>query len=440
MAKKIRKPGNEAITKLTDLEIRRLIAARAPVLIADGAAAGGVGGLTFALSASGTAAWRLRYRHAGKPRVLTLGRYPDLSIADARERARRERARIQEGIDVAAERHAKLRDAKMAKTVHEIAEDYMAKRFADLSVSTIKQRSHHIEKLILPKIGSMPVQSVRPQDIVHLLETLSEKKTANVVEVTATTLNEIFKHAQARRAVAVNPCFGIRASAITGKPPAPRQRLKLTQDELRAVLAALPSIGDWNALAVKILLATCVRINELAKAEWKDVDLNAGLWTITDEASKTRRGFTVPLVPTVVAWFRELEVLACGSRFVLPARTRQRAKSYGGDWHFEQRAVNAMLHKLCDQLGAKVRRFTPHDLRSTARSYLSDFGVAPIVAERCLNHKLAGLLAIYDQHDYLEERRAALTTWTRFLQACETGQEWRRDENVIPIHGARNAA
>ncbi len=420
------------INKLDDADLRRWKAEAKPLAKPDG------GGLVFTVSASGTAAWRLRYRHAGRPRVLTMGRYPDLTLAAARERARRERAKIQEGIDVAAERHAKLRDAKMAKTVREVAEDYIAKRFPHLAESTVKQRRHHIEDLILPRIGGRAVKDVTPQDIVHLLELLSERKTANVVEVTTTALNEIFKHAQARRTIAANPCTGISPAAITGKPPAPRQRLKLTQTELRVVLPELESIGEWNALAVKILLATCVRINELARAQWKDVDLTAGTWTVPDEHSKTRAGFVVPLVPAVVDWFTRLQVLACGSTYVLPARTSQRARKNGGDWHFDQRAVNAMLHKLCDRLGARVRRFTPHDLRSTARSYLSDFGVAPIVAERCLNHRLSGMLEIYDQHDYFEERRAALTIWADFLRACESGQEWRR-ENVIHIRGFRTA-
>lgn len=424
----------QEINKLTDRELRAWVAAGKPMMAADG------GGLTFTLSASGTAAWRLRYRHAGHPRVLTLGRYPDLPLSAARERARAERAKIQQGIDVAAERQFKRREAKTAKTVRELAADYMAKRFPHLAATTVKQRRHHIEDLILPRIGGRAIKDVGPQDIVHLLETLAEKKTANVVEVTATALNEIFKHAQARRAIATNPCFGISPASITGKPPAPRQRLKLTQAELRAALPALEGIGEWNALAVKILLATCVRINELTRAEWKDVDLERALWTVPDETSKTRSGFVVPLVPAVVAWFQRLQVLACGSAYVLPARSTKRARKNGGDWHCEQRAVNAMLHKLCDSLGERVRRFTPHDLRSTARSYLSDFGVAPIVAERCLNHRLPGMLGIYDQHDYLEERRAALTTWTAFLQACETGQEWRREENVIPIRAALGAA
>jgi integrase len=97
----------------------------------------------------------------------------------------------------------------------------------------------------------------------------------------------------------------------------------------------------------------------------------------------------------------------------------RRRLNHGGEVYFEQRALNSMLHKLCDKLGEKVRRFTPHDLRSTARSHLAALGVHVIVAERCLNHSLGGLIAVYDQHYYISERRAALGLWTDFILACE---------------------
>ena len=122
------------------------------------------------------------------------------------------------------------------------------------------------------------------------------------------------------------------------------------------------------------------------------------------------RAFTIPLCPAVVGWFQELKTYAFGSAFVLPARQARRTARLGGDAPMNQLALNAMLHKLCVKLGNKVRRFTPHDLRSTARSHLAALGVSVIVAERCLNHSLGGLLSIYDQHDYLAERRAALET------------------------------
>ena len=99
---------------------------------------------------------------------------------------------------------------------------------------------------------------------------------------------------------------------------------------------------------------------------------------------------------------------------------------------FEQRALNSMLHKLCDAHPDSFRRFTPHDLRSTARSHLAALGISIIIAERCLNHALGGLVAIYDQHDYLDERRKALETWSAYLDARERGEPLQT-KNVVQL-------
>lgn len=416
--------------KLTDVQIRNWIKAGDPTAKADG------DGLTFTLSAKGTAAWVLRYRFGGKARELTLGRYPDITLAKARELAAESRVHIQQGRDVAREKQKATIERAAAKTLRELAADYMSKAFPHLAANTIKQRRHHIEGVILPKLGSLPAREVMTADVVALVEAVG-KKSVNVAELVFTAVSEIFKHGLARHVVTANPCAGISVSAICGKPEPKRQRLKLTEDELRVILPALPGIGAENALAVKIQLATCVRLGELAKAEWAHVDFDRAEWFVPDQNSKTGRGFTIPLPPAVVGWFRELEPFACGSRFVLPARQVRRTRNHGGEVHFEQRAMNAMLHKLCEKLGDKVRRFTPHDLRSTARSHLAALGVNILVAERCLNHSLGGLIAIYDQHDYMTERRAALELWTDFILACEAGRAWLpQGDNVIPLRKA----
>ena len=416
--------------KLTDVQIRNWIKAGDPVAKADG------DGLTFTLSAKGTAAWVLRYRFGGKARELTIGRYPDISLSKARELAAEARVQIQQGRDVAREKQKATIERAAAKTLRELAADYMSKAFPHLAANTIKQRRHHIEGVILPKLGSLPAREVMTADVVALVEAVG-KKSVNVAELVFTAVSEIFKHGLARHVVTANPCAGISVSAICGKPEPKRQRLKLTEDELRVILPALPGIGAENAIAVKIQLATCVRLGELAKAEWAHVDFDRAEWFVPDQNSKTGRGFTIPLPPAVVGWFRELEPFACGSRFVLPARQVRRTRNHGGEVHFEQRAMNAMLHKLCEKLGDKVRRFTPHDLRSTARSHLAALGVNILVAERCLNHSLGGLIAIYDQHDYMTERRAALELWTDFILACEAGRAWLpQGDNVIPLRKA----
>ena len=423
------------VEKISDIQIRRWLKAGNPVAKADG------NGLTFTLSAGGTAAWVLRYRFGGKPRELTIGRYGDKSLAQARDDARKARSSIQDGIDVAREKRIAGIERAAAQSFRQLATDYMEKVFPDLAANTIKQRRHHIDNVILPKLGGLAARDVSTADVVALVESVG-KKSISVAELVFTAVSEIFKHGIARHVVTGNPCAMISVSAIVGKAEPKRLRLMFTESELRTILPALPSIGKQNALTTKILLATCVRIGELARAEWAHVDFERGLWFVPDANSKTGKGFTVPLIPAVAGWFKELQTFACGSPFVLPARQIRRKHNHGGDTHFEPRAMNAMLHKLCDRLEAEktpVRRFTPHDLRSTARSWLTSdtIGGSLIVAERCLNHALGGLLAVYDQHDYMTERRTALERWTDFILACEAGKEWAREtSNVIPLRQA----
>ncbi len=407
---------------LTDVQIRNWIKAGQAVAKADG------DGLTFTLSAKQTCAWVLRYRFGGKSREMTLGRYPDISLAKARHLATEARAKVLQGEDVAREKQKASIERAAAKTLRELATDYMEKAFPRLAASTIKQRRQHIVGVILPKLGNLAAREVTTADVVALMEAVG-KKSVNVAELVFTAMSEIFKHGIARHVVTSNPCAGITIAAICGKPEPTRQRLKLTEQELRAILPELPSTGAENALTVKVLLATCVRLGELARAQWEHVDFDRAEWFIPDENSKTGRGFTVPLSSPVVGWFKELQILACGSAYVLPARQSRRGES-----HFEQRALNAILSKFCVRMGDKVRRFTPHDLRSTARSHLAGMGVNVVVAERCLNHTLGGLLAVYDQHDYMTERRAALDIWADFIRACEAGREWApMSANVVPI-------
>ncbi len=414
--------------KLSDVQIRHWISAGQAITKAQGE----VPGLTFTMSVKQAGekcgSWILRYRFCGKSRELTIGRYPDFSIKRAKEDASEARMKIQKGIDVAREKQKGNIERANAKSLQQLANDYMEKTFPRLAANTIKQRQHHIKDVILPKLGGLAARDVNTSDVVSLIETVG-KGSKNVAELVFTAMSEIFKHGVARHVITTNPCAGITVSAICGQSEPKRKRLKLTEAELRIILPELHNIGKENSLTVKIQLATCVRLGEIAKAEWEHVDFRQKLWHIPDANSKTDKGFTVPMTPAVIEWFRELKIFSCGSRFVLPARQSRRMHNHGKEMHFDQRAINSMLHKLCDRLGEKVRRFTPHDLRSTARSHLAALGVNVIVAERCLNHSLGGLIAVYDKHDYLDERQSALEKWTALILACENGQEW----NVLSL-------
>lgn len=409
-------------SKITDVQIRHWLKAGKPLAKAQGE----VAGLTFTLSARGTAAWVLRYRLGGVQKEVTIGRYPEFSISEAKAEATKLRQQIQKGTDVARSKaQAKVTRAR-DQSFKALALDYETKVLPSLSEGTRKTRQHYIHAGLIPKLGQIPARDVNAADVVALVESAG-KGSYTTTRQLFLTLSAIFDHGIGKSVVSSNPTMGIKLAAVLGKAPETKARVMLDEGELRLMLPSLDAhLPQRSAIIVRLLLLTAVRINELMQAEWSNVDLDRAEWTIPAAHSKTGKGFVIPLPAPAVGLFHPLKELACGSRFVLPG--------VKPDSHLDANAVRWALARLREALPG-LRRFSPHDLRSTARSHLAALGVPIIVAERCLNHTLGGVVAIYDQHDYLDERRKALTTWAEFLSHCESGREWMPG-NVVRIRQA----
>lgn len=406
---------------LTPVQIQHWIRARQPIARTDG------DGLTFTLSAAGTATWVLRYQFGGRARELTLGNYPDISLPTARQLAREKRVEIDKGGDPAITKKQEKVRVRATWSVRELAVDYREKIVAALAESTQEARNADLDQVIIPKLGAMLVTSVTSADIVGLIA--DSGRTWTMCKRLRSTCNRLFAHALGKRLIHINPTVGIDLVSVIGQRPPVRRRLMLSETELRTLLPDIKSIGAENALAFRILLATCVRTIELVKAQWVNVDLEKGIWIVTEDTVKTRRGYVVPLCPTVVSWFRELKTCAGDSRWVLPARRGHRRARLGGDTHVGNSTLWAALTRRFKRGGLDIRRFTPHDTRSTAKSHMKAMGVSNEVSERALNHVLKGMEEIYDQYDYLPERQAALELWAAFLVACEQGLPW----TVVPL-------
>jgi integrase len=416
---------------LSDVQIKRWIAKGEPVAKSDG------DGLTFTLSQGGTAAWVLRYRAGGRRKELTLGNYPDLGLAAAREKARAHRVAVDEGRDPAAEKQEMKTRAMAAWTMRELVADYREKCLTDTSLArgTIKYRGYDLDNVVLPRLGSREVQRVTTTDIVSVL--IDIKRTWTITRRIKTTLAQVFDHAIALRIIPANPCAGIKLTALKGPRPPVRKRVMLSEEELRTLLPDIEIIGMENALAFRILLATCVRTSELVRARKSDIDLKRGVWWVPDENVKTRTGFLVPLTPTVIGWFRELVELSGGSEYLLPARQERRRRNVGGDTHVGHTTLWAAIQRAFDRKEIDIRRFTPHDTRSTAKGHMRNMGISREISEVALNHALKGMDAIYDVREEIPERREALEKWANFIVACEKGEPSPTPaSNVVPFRPA----
>ncbi|MBI4207416.1 MAG: integrase arm-type DNA-binding domain-containing protein [Betaproteobacteria bacterium] len=334
---------------IRDVQIRNWINAGKPLAKSDG------DGLTFTLSTSGTASWVLRYRLGGKQRELTLGRYPDVTIAAARKLATEKRVEVQQGVDVARKKQKAKLDTAREWTFKRLADDYLTKASEHLAALTIEGRRQQLRDYVHGRIGHLSAREVSPGDIVDIVERSGEKS-LHVARLVLIALREVFAHGVARHVVEGNPCAHIKANII-GAPPSRRARIMLTDVELIAMLAELPQIGRENELASKILLATCTRIGELTRTEWKRVNFERKEWTIPPEHSKNKKQFVIPLTEQAAGWFMELRGLAFDSGFVLPLRKRHHGR--GGDAAMEATSLNAALNRLHDKLGERFRRFTP---------------------------------------------------------------------------------
>lgn len=403
---------------LDDMQIRRWVADGKPIAKTDG------GGLTFTLSKAGTAAWVLRYMRDAKAKELTIGNYPDITLAAARKLASKRRVEIDSGLDPAAMKRTERLKSRAAWLVGALIDDYSVKNLTQerYAEDTIYYREWDFKKIIRPKLGPMEVRAVAPADIVFMLET-SRRSWATQKRI-LTSVSKLFDHAVGKQIIPVNPCAGIKLTAMLGPKPPVKKRVMLSERDLRTLLSGIDDIGAENALAFRVMLATCVRTVELVKARWEHIDFVAGTWFVPDESVKTRQGFLVPITPTVAAWFRRLQELSDGSEWVLPARSARRAGKCVG-----RTTLWAALTRAFERGDIDVQRFTPHDTRSTAKSHMRNLGVSREISEIALNHALKGMEGIYDVRDEIPERRAALELWAAFISACESGQPW----NVVPL-------
>ena len=385
---------------LSDLQLRHWIKAGTPLAKADG------NGLTFTLSTAGVAGWILRYRHGGRRRELTIGRYPDISLADARGIATIKRADIMQGRNPAADKQKAKATAAKDWTVRELVKDYRAKKLVSLAHSTQVSYGRHLKR-VEKKFGALTVREIEASDVVALIEASSLTwGESNMLLITTKCL---FTHACGKRLIDANPCHGIMLSALLGERPPKRRRLMLTREELNLLLNA--GMRRRNALTIRILLATAVRSAELYQARWEHVDLNQAQWHIPK--SKTGAAMGIPLAPIVVD-------------------ARQ-----GGDTHDSKDTIREAIGYWLDADKPAVRRFTPHDLRSTMKSHMRALGVPRDISEMCLNHKLSGVEGIYDRHTYFEARREALEKWVAILVARKTASDARRATHHLASAGLK---
>jgi integrase len=367
--------------RLTDVTIRNLKPDPVRREIPDA----GCAGLYLISQPSGARSWALRYRFNGKPTKLTLGQWPVVTLAAAREAATAAQHALEQGNNPArAKADAKVKaDAAKADTVTAVCENYLRREGGKLR--TLDQRISILRRLIYPVLGDKPIASIKRSEIVATLDKIEDHNGPRAADVALGVLRRILHWHEQRTDEFRSPIIrgmGNRQDSVEHR----RTRI-LSDDEIRAVWQATEDNTRFSAL-VRFLLLTSARRNEAAAMKWDEVDAS-GIWTLPARRSKTKTEITRPLSKAALA------ILA------------EQPRIDGCDFVFSSTGIGPFRScpngKLKLDAASNVTGWRLHDLRRTARSLLSRAGVDADVAERCLGHAMPGIRATYDRHQYLGE-------------------------------------
>lgn len=407
--------------KLTALEVERAHRSGKRLLLGDG------DGLYLRKQTGNNASWVLRYRHSGRQRWLTLGNFPDMSLAIARVEARQARVLLDKQQDPMRLRRAAKDEERQRGSFKELCEDWFRGEIESRGIKHPEAPRRYLDKYLVPKFERMAAVDVTPSDVARLIDSVKVRAPAAANDLLR-FVRRIFAFGVRRRIVPNNPAADFSPRLDGGGTERPRNRA-LSTDELAQLFEKIretETFGGDNLLAMKLLLALCVRKGELFGARWEEFDLEGRsktgpVWYLPASRTKTGEPLNIPLIPTVVEWLKVLQVVGAGSEYVFPKRRRDhrdRVPHVGPDTL--NVAMSRVKHGLPD--------FTLHDLCRTARTHLAALGIRSEVAERCLGHKLRGIEGTYNRHDYFDERRAALEQWMKLVTQAELGER-----KVVPI-------
>ena len=399
---------------LTDVAIRHAKPKRTPIKLRDGR------GLYLEVRPTGSKLWRYRYRNpqTRKETMLSLVEYPSVTLTQAREDRDAARKLIKQGIHPARAREAEraIRVADSANTFESVSREWLAKKGKNWKPRNRDRIERALEREVFPTIGKLPIRSVTPAHLLAVMQKVEANGAPTIAVLIRQWAFRVFNHAIATLKADTNPAAGEIRDAIS--PPKPKSHPPLGRTDIPALEAALAGYAGerTTVIALRLLLLTFVRSIELRGAEWPEFDLDRAEWRVPASRMKMGEAHIVPLSRQAVALLRQLHKITGRQRFLFPNARRPGS-------HMAATTLNAALVRL----GYK-HRFSPHGFRSTASTMLNELGVRADWIERQLAHKSKGVRAIYNQAQYLTERRAMMQQWADLVD--EYAKEERK---VLPI-------
>ncbi|MCK4235805.1 MAG: site-specific integrase, partial [Candidatus Krumholzibacteria bacterium] len=366
-------------------------------------------GFGVRVMASAVKTYIVNYRAAsGRHHRMSIGRCNVLSPAQARREAIRILGEVALGGNPLAER----RCARCESTFRFLAGEYI-KRHA-IHKKSRREDERVIRKDLLQSLGNLHLSEINRRGIIRLVNGIKDRGAPIMANRTLTLIRTICNFGIEQAITDVNPSSGIKM------PGRERRRDRvLTEREIETFWHRLAhtKIGNSVQTIIKLILITAQRPGEVASAEWSEVDLETGFWTIPAGKSKNELTHRVPFSQMAMKIIVSLDR---SSRFLFPSPANHNK-------HICVNYLGQAVRNNREMLG--IEHFTPHDLRRTAASHMAGMGIYRLVISKILNHVESGITAVYDRHGYDREKREALDTWAIKLADILAGNKG----TVVPL-------
>ena len=385
-------------------------------------------GLFLQVEPNGSKYWRLRYFFLSKEKMLALGKYPEVSLSDARDRRLAARKLIANGIDPSEKKKADKRltvlDAQ--NSFRAVAKDWHDTNKKKWTTEHAERLWRRLELYVFPDLGDRPIASLKTPALIPVLRKLEKAGLLDTAGRVAQIMNVVFRYAVHSGIIELNPASDLRG-VLT--PHQEKHFAAIDPSELPELLAKLNTTvtSTQNRIAVKLLLHTFLRPGELRYGKWEEIDWNEKLWNIPAERMKKRKPHIVPLSKQVLALLGELQSLTGRGEYLFPSHHRRRHPV------MSENTINKILRNMGyggRQVGHGFRAIASTVLNESAK-FRSD------VIEAQLSHiEENNSRKPYNRALYLDERRPMMQWWGNYIESASITS---RKPKMLPFKKSSSA-
>jgi integrase len=370
-------------------------------------------GLAVKVTPKGKKTFLVQYRPGGRgtpTRKMFLGPYGEVTLHKAKTEALRILGLRAEGRDPALERQ-QAKQRAVSNKFEAVANDFLAKHASQNRTRDQVERT--LQHDVLPHWGKRSIHDISKHDVIILLDAVVARGSPIMANRLLALLSKLFNWCLSRGLITSSPCTGIDAPS---KEKA-RDRV-LTDDELVGIHETIRKMGGAFGPIVEMLVLTGQRLREVSEMTWEELDLGNALWTIPSSRTKNGKPHFVHLSDQAVTVISNITSIG---EYVFTTNGRAPFSGF------------SKSKKRLNELSG-VTEWTLHDIRRTVVSGMARLGIAPHIADKILNHQsgtISGVAAVYQQHEFLDERKTALDAWSNHVQSLVSGSD---RGNVVSIH------